>query len=255
MTTASTTPAQQKTTGKTHVAKTVPASTHTATTTTPAATKQAAHPRKKAKSRSRTPNPVRVADDFSGATLDPAIWTTWSGGTGSSYTQANGRAVFSIAADATFEPQYDSAATYIGTQCRFPGDFDARVHFSLLQWPAGNGATIDLTAYEQDSELTHITRMTTKQFDGYTAWPNPYGASGTFALANTSGALRIKRSHGVLQDYIWYQGRWKKLWRRGLPNTGEIWFALGIVTFQPDWQQQDVSAAFDNFKITAPNGC
>ena len=254
--TAATTPAQKKTTTtKIHAAVTGPAATHTGATTTHTTKQRRAHPPKTAKTGYRAPDPVRVADDFSSPTLDPAIWTTWSGGTGSSYTQANGRAVFSIAADATFEPQYDSAATYIGTQCRFPGDFDARVHFSLLQWPAGNGATIDLTAYEQDSELTHITRMTTKQFDGYTAWPNPYGASGTFALANTSGALRIKRSHGVLQDYIWYHGRWKKLWRRGLPKTGEIWFSIGIVTFQPDWQQQDVSAAFDNFKITAPNGC
>lgn len=255
-TTAATKPAKQRTTTtKTHAATTRLEATHAGSTTTRRATKRPAHSSKKAKTGRRAPNPVRIADDFSGATLDPAIWTTWSGGTGSSYIQENGQAVFSIAADATFEPQYDSAATYIGTQCGFPGDFDARVHFSLLQWPAANGATIDLAAYQQDSEVDHITRSTTPQFDGYTTLPVPDGGSGTVGLADTSGAFRITRAHGVLEDYVWHDGHWKKLWGRGLRKTGEIWLALGIVTFQPDWQQQDVSAAFDNFKVTAPQGC
>jgi hypothetical protein len=46
------------------------------------------------------------------------------------------------------------------------------------------------------------------------------------------------RGRPVLEDYIWHHGHWKSLWRRGLPNTGAIWLAIGIVTFNQTGDSQ-----------------
>jgi DNA-binding SARP family transcriptional activator len=191
------------------------------------------------------PKPVTIADNFSDSTLDPLIWTTWSQGTGSSYAQANGQAVFSIPANPTFEPKYHSAGINIGTKCKFPGAFDARVNFSLLQWPAGNGATASLVAY-QTGPVDEITRTTT-QYDVYTTWPG----QGSAPLADTSGSFRMTRSHGIVRNYIWHRDQWKELGK--IPIRGEVWVGVSLWTFANVWQQQDVSAAFDNFNLTAPN--
>ena len=192
------------------------------------------------------PQPVRIADDFGDPTLDPLTWSIWSAGTGSSYAQTNGEAVFSIAGDVTFEPKFHQAGINIGTKCRFPGDFDARVDFSLLQWPTGNGATVSLVAY-QTGLVDEVTRSTTTQYDIYTAWPN----QGTAPLADTSGSFRIARSNGIVRTYFWHRDQWHELGK--LSISGEIWVGVSIWTFANLWQQQPVSAAFDNFVITAPD--
>ena len=196
------------------------------------------------------PQPVRIADDFSDPTLDPLTWSTWTQGTGSSYAQTNSQAVFSIAGNATFEPQFHSAGTNIGTKCKFPGDFDARVDFSLLQWPAGNGATISLVAY-QAAPVEWIGRQTdgsANGLDGYNAYPS---GSAVAPLPDASGSLRMSRTGGVLRVYFWHHEQWKEIGRIAI--SGEIWVGLSIGTFANTWQQQNVSAAFRNFVLTASN--
>jgi hypothetical protein len=197
------------------------------------------------------PKPVTIADNFADSTLDPLTWSTWSSGTGTSYTQSNGEAVFSIAAHATFDPQFHGNGTNIGTKCKVSGPFDVRVDFSLLQWPPANGATISLTAYKTGPVDT-INRGTTTQYDGYGSWPTrPFvpAPRGGLPLADTSGRLRMSRSDGWVRNYIWHHGGWKELGKAPLP--GEVWLGLSIGTSADAWQQHDVSAAFDNFVLKA----
>ena len=191
--------------------------------------------------------PVTITDNFSDPTLDGSIWTTWSSATGSSYAQVNGQAVFSIAGDATFDPQFHGSGTNIGTKCKFPGNFDARVDFNLLlHWPTANGAAISLIAY-QTGPVELVKRFTTTGGDGYNAWPN---GSSVQPLADSSGSLRMNRSNGIIRVFYMHHGSWTQLGR--IPISGEIWVGVSIGTFQNDWQQQDVSAAFDNFVLKAP---
>jgi len=190
---------------------------------------------------------VTIADDFSDPTLDPVIWTSWSAGTGSSYAQVNGQGVFSIAGNATFDSQFHGAGSNIGTKCKFPGNFDARVDFTLLQWPAVNGASISLNAY-LSSPVVLISRVTAPWGDGYHAWPR---GGGVMPLRDQSGSLRMTRSHGIVRVFFLHHDQWKELGR--IPISGQIWVGVSIGTFQKDWQQEDVSAAVDNFVLKAPD--
>src|SRR5262249_59742342 len=156
---------------------------------------------------------------------------------------ANGQLVFSLAGDATFDSSGNVDST-ITTTCDFPFDFDARIHYALLQWPSANGAAVNLTA----GVVELIQRFTTSSGDGYNALPS---GSSELQLPDTSGTLRLRRSQGFIRaDYL-HNHRWIEL---GSTNFGgAIYLGLGLGTSEHPWQGQGVSAAVDKFTVTAPN--
>jgi len=195
----------------------------------------------------RKPKLVHIADDFDRPALNPRIWTTWSTGSGASYDQASGKGVFSIAADATFDPRLENASTNIATKCMFPGDFQARIEFNLVQWPDVNGAAISLNALMGTSDATAelIQRVTAPWADGYNAWPN----GGPLQLQDTYGSLRLTRRSGQIRAAFSHNKGWKVIGRKQF--AGDVRLDLGISTSQSDWQGQDVEATVDNFKVVA----
>jgi len=200
----------------------------------------------------RKPKPVHIADDFSNAVLNRRIWKTWGTGTGSSYVQSNGEGVFSIAAGATFDPRIDNASSNIGTKCVFPGNFDARVDFTLPVWPPANGAAISLQGLAGGgySVIELIQRVTAPWGDGYQAWPGGT-AAGLMQFPDDSGRLRLTRSHGIIRAQFSHGGQWQEMGHKRF--GGEIRIDLNVGAFEQDWQGQDISAAVDNFTLTAPD--
>jgi hypothetical protein len=61
----------------------------------------------------------------------------------------------------------------------------------------------------------------------------------------------MTRSNGVVRVFFWHHDQWKELGEK--PIAGEIWIGVSIGTNANDWQRQDVTAAFDNFVLTAPD--
>jgi DNA-binding SARP family transcriptional activator len=244
-----TTDGQKTTTAKNH---NTPPPAHTSsgaatTTTKTRTTTTVAHGGSKSKQVVPPPKPVVITDHFSDRGLNPRIWTTWGSGTGSSYTQANGQGVFSIAADATFDPTWAMASTDIGTECLFPGRFDARIDYTVLQWPTDNGTALSFEALSGGgySTVELISRVSESWADGYNAWP-----SGTnLVLPDKYGSLRLTRSQGIVRASFARHGRWQELGEKRF--RGEIRLDLNATAYQKDWQGQDVSTAVDNFTVTA----
>lgn len=190
----------------------------------------------------------RYRHNFGGSNLDTLKWTSWSLGNGSSYTQGNGRLTFSIAGDATFDSQ-SAVGTYIGTTCRFPGAFDAHVHFHLAQWPDPNSAVISFGAANTGDSEELIERVSRVEGDGYYAWPEGGPTNPNRPVVDIYGRLRITRSHGLVSVYYWQSGRWKELGRT--PLSGEVSLRIGLEGGQAGWQGQDVSAAISHFEVRA----
>jgi DNA-binding SARP family transcriptional activator len=191
--------------------------------------------------------PVRIADGFSDPAIDTSIWTTWANGGGATADQSGGQLVFSIPAEATFESRFNSVGINAGTKCRFPGNFDARIDYALLRWPAGNGAAVSLAEF-QAGPIDLISRTTSSKYgDFYNAWPD----GGSIPLADTSGSLRITRSNGVVRTFFLHHGQWRELGTRRI--FGEIWIGMMLSSNANEWQQMSVSAHFDNFLVTAPD--
>jgi len=191
--------------------------------------------------------PVRIADDFSEPAIDPLTWSTWLNGTGGTTDQTDGRLVMSIPADAQEESQWNSVGVVYGTRCTFAGDFDARIDYTLLDWPASNGAAVALSVLGHTGQAANVARSTTRWGDVYNSWPDQASAP----IADTSGSLRIARSHGVVTSFFLHDGRWRRLGSDAL--SGELSILLGLGSNGDLWQHVDVSAALDNFVVTAPD--
>jgi len=107
--------AKQTTTAATH------ATTNTATHVTTVGT--SSHP-------SRPPKPtakkVTISDTFDGDQIDGTIWYQIREGSGWDFTEQDGHLEFSFGPGTTPGPNGNDGG-HVGTLCKFPGDFDARV--------------------------------------------------------------------------------------------------------------------------------
>jgi DNA-binding SARP family transcriptional activator len=213
---------------------------------TQVATRRTNKPKQKRSTPSAPPKPVRIADNFSDPTVDTSTWATWGNG-GAAVDESSGELVFSIPADATFDSQFNSVGINAATRCKFPGDFDARVDYSLLRWPPGNGAAVSLVAF-QSGPIDLVSRTTSSKYgDFYNTWPG----KGSVPLADTSGSLRITRAKGIVKTFFRHHGQWRELDAQAI--SGEIWVGMMLGSNSDEWKQMAVSAGVDNFLLTAPD--
>jgi hypothetical protein len=137
-----------------------------------------------------------------------------------------------------------------GTQCRFDGDFDARVDFQLLDWQAAAGGHAQLSAWSFGGINSAVSRQVNQWGDQYTGNVNQQ-----FNLANTTdtkGTIRLVRSNGVLSSYYLAPGgKWVLLEAGNAP--GRTMLGLQLFAMATEWLHVPIRAAFDNFSVSAPS--
>jgi DNA-binding SARP family transcriptional activator len=198
--------------------------------------------RHRSSARSKT---VTISDSFSSDYIDPTIWGMVTDGGDVSAAEEGGRLVLTVGPKAVPEGTYDQIDVHAGTQCSFPGDFDARVDYKLLEWPAGDNVWVGLNAIYANAA---VMRQASTQFgDIYRSWVTT--ANGNVPLPDTSGSMRITRVDGVETTYFWHEGRWRKL--SSAPSPGAAVFGLGASSGANDgFGHREVKVAFDNFRVT-----
>src|SRR5439155_10469951 len=143
---------------------------------------------------------------------------------------------------------YDQIDVHVGTQCSFPDDFDARVDYKLVEWPAADNIYVGLTAIYANASV--MRQSSSQMGDGYRSWVAT--ANGNVALPDGSGSLRIARVAGVETSYFWHEGSWRKL-----ASAFSLGAAVLGLQAQSDRDNpfggQEVKAAFDNFRVTGRN--
>jgi DNA-binding SARP family transcriptional activator len=191
---------------------------------------------------------VTISDSFSSDYIDPTIWAMVTDGGDVSAAEGGGRLVLTVGPKAVPEGTYDQIDVHAGTQCSFPGDFDARVDYKLLEWPAGDNVWVGLNAIFAGGA---VMREATTQFgDIYRSWVTT--SNGNVPLPDTSGSMRITRVDGVETTYFWHEGRWRRL--ASAPSPGAAVFGLGASSGANDgFGHKEVKVAFDNFHVTARN--
>jgi DNA-binding SARP family transcriptional activator len=203
-----------------------------------------------------TTPPVTISDSFSGSQVDPTTWyVACCSGTGVTVAEQDGHLEYTFAAATTPGGQYAVAGGHIGTQCRFPGDFDARVDFTLTAWPPNNGVVASLFAWLGPTNIgTQVNRVSNAGWgDTYQAWLNPQ-APITIRIPDTTGTLRLARSNGVLSAYLLHADHWQLLSSRTTRLTATI--AIGANTGSgtgTTFGGQQVIVDFNNFTVKATN--
>lgn len=133
------------------------------------------------------------------------------------------------------------------SRCLVSGDFDVRVDFALLSWPAAGGYIARLGAYglgEGPGGGIGVER-----------WGGPDGGFILAAQDNysflpssaTAGTLRLVRSGSTLTGYVAAPSGWTQV-GTGTVSTDQTYFALDVGTSNPD-APGGARAAFDNFAL------
>ena len=248
-----------------------PAASPTAVVTAAATKTTAAHPISTARATRRTPKSARtqpasrstatkprivtISDDFSGNQIDGTIWHQIYQGSGWNLLERSGHLEFGFPLGTAPGGQYDTYGGHVGTRCQFPGNFDARVDFTLFQWPTANGISVNLWTFFEPNNYGWAGAWRSSS----TQWGEQYGgavggsnASGGAALDDPSGTLRVARRDGLVATYFLHNGRWIKI--ASGHNTATVVVTVGASSAQsPPVRRDQVVVDFDNFKVVAAN--
>jgi DNA-binding SARP family transcriptional activator len=224
-----------------------PAAPVRAVTTTTTATVSATRPTHTTPRRTAqpAPKPVTISDTFDAGYVDPTIWAPTKDGGDVSIVEQGGELQLAVGVNAVPGGTYNQIDVHLGTQCKFAGDFDARVDYALLEWPAG--ANIDVGINAIYAQAAVMRDNSSQSGDHYSSWVA--SSNGAVQLADASGSLRVVRSKGVETTYFWHLGSWRKL--ASSPAAGAVVVALVAMSDgQNAFGQREVKVAFDNFRVS-----
>jgi dipeptidyl aminopeptidase/acylaminoacyl peptidase len=184
------------------------------------------------------PNPY--VDEFNDNVRDVNIWQLLHDGVGGYFAEANGRMEMTLdAAPGAF------VSSRVDFHCLLHGDFDAQVDYTLLSWPAANGARVQIDVSLDDAT---VARESETSGESYNMW-SAGGGSGYVPTSDTSGTLRVTRAGDTLTSYYWHDGAWVTI-GSGPALGGTALISLDAATYNT-FAGQPVRVAFDNFKIDA----
>jgi DNA-binding SARP family transcriptional activator len=200
------------------------------------------------------PRIVTISDNFDGNQIDGTIWYQIYQGSGWTLSEHSGHLEFAFPTGTAPGGQYDNYGGHVGTLCKFPGNFDARVDFSLPQWPPTNGVSVNLWAFygPNNSGWAGVWRSSSAQ------WGEQYGGAvasnpgGGVSLDDVSGTVRMRRHNGLLSELFLHNGKWIRL-ASGY-TTATLVITVGASSAQnPPARSDRVVVDFNNFTVTASN--
>jgi DNA-binding SARP family transcriptional activator len=196
----------------------------------------------------RGSKPVTISDAFGDDYIHPLTWSKVQYGGDVSALEQGGQLQLIVGAAAVPGGPNNQIDVHVATQCSFPGDFDARVQYKFLEWPAGDNIDVGLNA--TDAAAAVMRDNSSQSGDEYTSWATPGNNSVPFSAMG--GSLRIARVGGIETTYYWHGAGWQKL-----ASSREIGPAVIGLQALSDGQNpfggQEVKVAFDNFTVTGAN--
>jgi hypothetical protein len=185
-----------------------------------------------------------VSDELAGSQVDPALWSPFVLGTGPAVAETHGDLEVTIPADAQNDPTRQVFGAGLNSVCTLGEDFDLRVDYALLDWPARNGVRVALVAGNEGmtERVSDIAGLDDKYVLGLGS--ASYGVTPT---TDRTGALRITRYGAVITSYVLVDGSWAALGE--VPTTSSrVGFAIQAWSHDALFGHQDVRVAFSNFR-------
>ena len=195
--------------------------------------------------RPKPPRPVTVSDAFAAGYVNPDTWSKGMEGGDVSVLEQGGKLELTVGAQAVPGGHQNQIDVHVATQCAFPGDFDARVNYKLLEWPPGDNIDVGMNT---NAGAVGVMRDNSSQSgDGYTSWVGLSNRPVSFAPMG--GSVRIARVDGIETTYYWHGRRWQKLATSRAVGPAVIGLQA-VSDGQNLFGGQELKVAFDNFKVT-----
>ncbi len=179
-----------------------------------------------------------IVDDFNSSSINSARWNVAivPNGVGT-VAQTNQQLKMAMTAN----------QGYLGLQGKFflAGDFDVRVDFSLVNWPAASSSTVRLAAMDLPEGPLGMSGVYRNSYsDENYQFRGLDGVISSGAVNDVGGKLRVTRSNLTLTGYYWNGSGWVAI--GSMPTTGVD------TRFLMDFSSQGAPVAnlvvtFDNF--------
>jgi DNA-binding SARP family transcriptional activator len=197
---------------------------------------------------------VTISDDFAGNQIDGTIWYQVHQGSGWTLSQNNGHLELVFPPGTGPGPPWNNYGGHVGTRCQFPGNFDARVDFTLVQWPAANGINAGVQAFFEPNNYDWAGAFRWNAYgEQYGGVEGRNSSGGSAALDDTTGTLRLVRRNGLITSYFLHKGRWLSLGSGFNRSPMVITVGAASTTTSPPVRPNQVAVDFDNFTVTAAN--
>jgi TolB protein len=192
------------------------------------------------------PTQLPFTDDFDDNVRNTDYWSLIHDGTGGTVAERRGRVEFTLAADAApSSGPFPAIRVSYDFKCILNADFDAQVDYKLLDWPAANGAVVQLQSFYADA---NVTRQSHAWGESYEAWVAP-SAFNAVVTPHESGTLRLTRDGPVFTAYYLKHGGWVPI-VEAEGSTGQALLVIGLASYD-SFAHQKVRVAFDNFRVDA----
>jgi hypothetical protein len=190
--------------------------------------------------------PVSISDRFGGTSIDPNVWAFWGTNQPGLVDFAQGGGTLNVNVSAGAQPDFNVGGQ---TRCAAHGDFDARVGFNLVNWPAQNGVWVSLMVAGTPFNLYRVSW----QFDpseSYGAYLPPVAM--TLPATGTTGTLRLTRRGDIFTAYYLDGRSWIPI-ISGTGPTDDVPLTLAVfnISQAATFAGLPVSVAFDNFHVVA----
>ncbi len=149
-----------------------------------------------------------------------------------------------------FIPGTAGGGTFVATlesRCELTGDFDIEVGYSLLSWPANNGAILSLSMGVRHAQRYSSTAGPVLDEESYGASHN--GSVAQMPTSDAAGILRVVRNSDRVYSYFLQGSDWILIQESpDFPPERDV-VALSIWGSDGTWGGADVRVALDDFRI------
>jgi len=183
-------------------------------------------------------------------------WRTIQRGSGTALSMVRNRLEISLGPNARSDGNFFGHG--LAGTCRLSGDFDLRVSFRLLDWPARNGVRVSLylgSLADIKNEGIYLER---DNYDDEVGNPLEvyvyYADEGLTYVehptADMSGRFRLRRDGSIVTGYIWSDHEWIEL---GSSDAGRqnLPFALFVYSHDSEFADSNVRIAFESVRLEA----
>lgn len=181
------------------------------------------------------------SDSFEGDSLNPTLWSpTMSGGPTLAVSGGRLNAVL---------PANSSGAMFWASAKGVPklvGDFDARIDYSLDEWPVTSGVRVGLSIGFNSGTIS-VERLNYGPGNpelyliDFGSWWNGFGTT------DLGGSLRMTRVGREISGWAFVNGNWERVGFWGLAGTEDVTFAVGTWSHDGLFSQQQARVSWDNF--------
>jgi hypothetical protein len=184
-------------------------------------------------------------------------WGPIQRGTGTKLNMVRNRLEISL--DAGAQSDSDFFGSGLVSTCELGGNFDLRVTFRLLNWPAHNGVRVALYlgapagienegVYLERDSYSEADVVGGDPFDLYVFYAGEGLTYVEQPTADMSGRFRVQRIGSVVTGYYWSDPDWIALGSSNV-ETQDLPFALIAYSHDSVFADTDVRAAFDTVRL------